>query len=444
MIFDRDDLACVGRLLLRRSVDFAAAALRPDRDDVHQRMWLDFLARQIEGLQALAAIGEDRAEDLRGLLEAVRCGLVAPPPWMADGYLSGISERDARDEAALLLMVRIVGERTPLLAAAVALADEGPSGDLGLRDSDVRLCSAVRGILSRLSERADGQDPEVLGDSMEYIGAADALCSAVVAVHSGHPVPSRRLSAVLDALDRVGSDDFDALFLDVLDDGGRAAMRDFSESTGRYVVGLAARIVLNARYPLSAGMAACGRSRRAPCPTLPPVRRDGGDAVWMTRQFCPAPGQKSTPIYIILEDTSNMDEVEIARTLTRSDIEVLPDNGYLCNRNKELFKAIRDMKQQKIRAFQEASAAGRVPKDASDDIVGVLNTDAAVCDALIGTDFDDEESIARAAELIKGIIRSSPAPGHQAEYTATLTQNEASMEILFCRIVLELQKKLRG
>ncbi len=139
-----------------------------------------------------------------------------------------------------------------------------------------------------------------------------------------------------------------------------------------------------------------------------------------------------------------MDEVEIARTLTRSDIEVLPDNGYLCNRNKELFKAIRDMKQQKIRAFQEASAAGRVPKDASDDIVGVLNTDAAVCDALIGTDFDDEESIARAAELIKGIIRSSPAPGHQAEYTATLTQNEASMEILFCRIVLELQKKLRG
>ncbi len=94
MIFDRDDLACVGRLLLRRSVDFAAAALRPDRGDVHQRMWLDFLARQIEGLQALAAIGEDRAEDLRGLLETVRCGLVAPPP--LDGRRLPVGDIGAR------------------------------------------------------------------------------------------------------------------------------------------------------------------------------------------------------------------------------------------------------------------------------------------------------------------------------------------------------------
>lgn len=145
----------------------------------------------------------------------------------------------------------------------------------------------------------------------------------------------------------------------------------------------------------------------------------------------------------MLVDTSIMDEVDIARTLTRSDIEVLPDNGYLCNKNKDLFKAIRDMKQAKIKAFQEAAAKGEVKKDVCDDIVGVLNTDVAMCDALIGTNFDDEASIEKSAELIKGIIRGSPAPGHQEEYNATLNQNEASMELLFYRIVLELQKKLK-
>lgn len=138
-----------------------------------------------------------------------------------------------------------------------------------------------------------------------------------------------------------------------------------------------------------------------------------------------------------------MDEVDIARTLTRSDIEVLPDNGYLCNKNKDLFKAIRDMKQTKIRAFQDAAAKGQVDKAVADDIAGVLNTDVAVCDALIGTNFDDKTSVENSAELIKGIIRSSPAPGHQEEYNATLTQNEASMELLFLRIILELQKNLK-
>lgn len=249
MIYNAEELRCMGRLLLRRSVDFAAAAIRLDPDDIHQKMWVDVLARQIDGLQALVAIGENRVEDIETLLETIKNNLVAPPPRMAEEYMSGLSESDRADEAAFIYFIQHLGVHLPVLEAAANLARQGPTGDLLLKDSDTQLCTTMRQILAGVSERADGQDPEILGDSLSYIIATDSLCSAVVSLHAGHPISSERLSGILDALDTVSPDDFDGMFLDTVGQAGRRTIEAFRQSLVRYIVSLTARIILNARYP---------------------------------------------------------------------------------------------------------------------------------------------------------------------------------------------------
>ncbi len=139
-----------------------------------------------------------------------------------------------------------------------------------------------------------------------------------------------------------------------------------------------------------------------------------------------------------------MSEIDAARILTRSEIEVIPDGEYLSNKHRDLFVGIRDMKLSKIRGFQDAKAAGGVSEEVCVSINGVLTADVAICDVLIATDFDDKENVNIALELIKGIVKHSPQPNHQKEYAQGLSDNEASMELMYSKTIEDIQKLIRG
>lgn len=139
-----------------------------------------------------------------------------------------------------------------------------------------------------------------------------------------------------------------------------------------------------------------------------------------------------------------MSEIDAARILTRSEIEVIPDGEYLSNKHRDLFIGIRDMKLSKIRGFQDAKAAGTVPEDVCVGINGVLTADVAICDVLIATDFDDKANVNVALELIKGIVKHSPQPSNQKEYAQSLTDNEASMELMYSKTIEDIQNLIRG
>lgn len=102
------------------------------------------------------------------------------------------------------------------------------------------------------------------------------------------------------------------------------------------------------------------------------------------------------------------------------------------------------MKQAKIRAFQDAESAGNVAGDVCLGITGTLMTDVAICDALISADFGNEASVSCALNLIRSIVSGSPEPGSQDEYTKSLTDNEASMELYYSKVVEAVQARMRS
>lgn len=138
-----------------------------------------------------------------------------------------------------------------------------------------------------------------------------------------------------------------------------------------------------------------------------------------------------------------MDEIEVAKSLTHSTIEVIEDSQCLANKGKEVLAAVRDMKQSKIAQFELAASSGSIDRALSDGIVGSLETEIAICDVLLDTDLDNESYLEAAFGKIKDIVRSAPAPGNQLFYNSVLSPNEAALEAHFARTITELQRRMR-
>lgn len=139
-----------------------------------------------------------------------------------------------------------------------------------------------------------------------------------------------------------------------------------------------------------------------------------------------------------------MSTIDIARELTRSEIEEIDDRALLSNAHRELFMVIRNMKMEKVNAYHAAKRAGDIDAETCDAIVSVLKTDIAVCDMLIVTDFEDEADVRGSIDQIRGIITSSPQPSHQDDYVRGLDENEVSMEVTYMKTVKELQDRVRA
>lgn len=250
MILDSTDKRVLGRLLLKRSIDFAAAALNARNGGVKEKLWLDYLARQTDGIQALAAIGDNRLEDVDRLVRSIDSNLVAPPPSMMEEYLARITDEEREDEARLLYIIELIDPFIPMLEQAEEMSFDGPTSDLTLKDSDSRLCMMARSIFNALLERCDGQDEEVLGDSVQYIRTMNSLCDAIIAIRSGRTLPIERLSDIIDSLNAVDQTDFDSLFYDVLSVPEMQVLDAFRLQTFRYAVVLCASIILSCKDPM--------------------------------------------------------------------------------------------------------------------------------------------------------------------------------------------------
>ena len=139
-----------------------------------------------------------------------------------------------------------------------------------------------------------------------------------------------------------------------------------------------------------------------------------------------------------------MDDIEIAKELCGSDVDILYDRGHLANRNKDVIRAVRLMKATKLDMFKHLESNDRIPEDVAATICGVLNADLSICDLLMETDLDDADAIRAIAPRIKEIIKSSPAPAYQQVYESILDENDASLEYFYFKMIVEIQKLLKG
>lgn len=139
-----------------------------------------------------------------------------------------------------------------------------------------------------------------------------------------------------------------------------------------------------------------------------------------------------------------MNEIDVAQSFTRSELEVIPEGELLSNAHRDIYQGIRDMKLSKIRLLQAAVTTGELEADVATGIVGTLSMDVAICDALLCADFGSADSVAIALGLIKSIVAGSPRPGSEEVYVKTLNENELSMEMLYGKIVAEIQAKMKA
>lgn len=138
-----------------------------------------------------------------------------------------------------------------------------------------------------------------------------------------------------------------------------------------------------------------------------------------------------------------MTAIKAARNLTKARMEFIGNGELTSNDHRDVIAAVRDMKVLKIMEFRQAAAEGRIDPDVARRIISVMKTDVLFCDTLIITDLSDPEDVKASLSLIVSVIVSSPDPECQKEYTSTLNDNEASLELVYSNIVEEVQKLAR-
>ena len=246
MIFDDNDKRVLARLILRKSVDFAVAAMEMRSGNIRSKIKADYLARQLDAIQALSAIAENRLDDPDALISSIRNNLVLPPANAIDEYIAGLSEEDREDNAHLLYMAEIIAPHLPVLELASSIATEGPKGGLGLRDSDIRICNDLETMLKRILVT----ETDLSDDAIDYISAMESSCESIIAIRSGRFPSSTMLSDIIEKLNDVDSTAFEAYSSTFLSDYDIEILKDFNSNLSRYVIAIYAAMIICSKEPI--------------------------------------------------------------------------------------------------------------------------------------------------------------------------------------------------
>ena len=112
---------------------------------------------------------------------------------------------------------------------------------------------------------------------------------------------------------------------------------------------------------------------------------------------------------------------------------------FLSNNSIESLVKVREMKNSKIDALIESAMAGNMDMEVCDDIVEFLKADVAICDAILGIDFDVKSSVLAGFKQILKIASESPDPKHQDEYIAMISPEESMLEYNYAQAINSLQ-----
>ncbi len=136
------------------------------------------------------------------------------------------------------------------------------------------------------------------------------------------------------------------------------------------------------------------------------------------------------------EDPVHCTEPEAADQATPSSSEV---PVVLDEEQVSTIVAVREMKTGKIDEFITKALSGKYNETACDDIVTFLKVDVSICDALLSMDRSTEDGILSGMKEVLRIVEESPEPAHQSMYVASLTPEEAAIELGYNRVIEHVQ-----
>ena len=111
----------------------------------------------------------------------------------------------------------------------------------------------------------------------------------------------------------------------------------------------------------------------------------------------------------------------------------------LNNDQLRILAAARALKDEKIDQFIDMAMDGRIDETVCDNIVTFLKVDVGICDALLGMDYTDMESILDGFRRILAVLDDAPEPHGQKIYSSSLNDEEKLLEYSYGRIIEHVQ-----
>ncbi len=97
------------------------------------------------------------------------------------------------------------------------------------------------------------------------------------------------------------------------------------------------------------------------------------------------------------------------------------------------------MKDTKIDEFIDRSISGNLDENICDNIITFLKVDVRICDALLGMDFTDIESIVDRFGDIFSILDEAPEPRSQSIYEGSLISEQKLIEYWYNQMIEYVQ-----
>ena len=244
MIFDREDIAVLNRVMVRKGIETAAVSHNPGLTDAQRMMISGELARDISRCQLMIAVGMNDFSDIERQLESFEEDMSAMPPTLYTAYMGTMSADDSDDEGQYIWMLAALMSNTYLLRKGLELTHALSTAEHVLKPSEVRLTIAVRDEMRGIVGRCEALDGDAIGP-LEYARAVADECSLLLRIDSGKEAGSREISDVMHRVSIVDGEEFERTFaMDI----GPIHMEFVSmlvEPRGHYLSILCARCILN-------------------------------------------------------------------------------------------------------------------------------------------------------------------------------------------------------
>ena len=244
MIFDREDLEILRRVMVRKGIESAAVPYNPHLTEVQRLLVAQELVRDISRCQLMICVAEDELSDIASGLDGFTDELSSLPPTIYSAYMESMNQADRDDEGQYLWMLSAMVAHLDMFRSALDSVDMLSRAEPVLTHREIRDIKGLRDTLPDICRRSEALD----GDGFEPGMLAEALsdeCSLLLRIISGKDATSREISDVLDRLSKLDTEEFLRIFGPDLGADLSELVLELTETDGRYIPLLCARCILN-------------------------------------------------------------------------------------------------------------------------------------------------------------------------------------------------------
>ena len=168
MIFDREDIAVLNRVMVRKGIETAAVSHNPGLTDAQRMMISGELARDISRCQLMIAVGMNDFSDIEGQLESFEEEMSAMPPTLYTAYMGTMSAEDSNDEgqyiwllAMMISNVGLIRRGLGFVDALAAAVDALAAAEPVLSQTEVLSIKSLRTTLDDVCRRSEATEGDL-------------------------------------------------------------------------------------------------------------------------------------------------------------------------------------------------------------------------------------------------------------------------------------------